>query len=285
MAELIVACLRHADQRPEVDPLTGAVRRDERGAVLSTADAAALEHALRLGEAWSAPVLAVCAAPAAADGLLRSAAARGASVLRVPVDREYVRDIALDERSLALAVADAVRAVGAPDVVLCGDASTDRGTGAFPAYLAHALGAAQALGLVALAAEGDELRGERRLEGGRRERLRIPRPAVCSVEGAGVRLRRASLPATLAASTSPVPVAAVAVGPGPRVEVTSVGPYRPRTRVVPPPAGATSHERLMELTGVLVAHDPPQIVAPASAAEAADALLDYLRRRGYLDEG
>ncbi|HEV7713839.1 MAG TPA: mycofactocin-associated electron transfer flavoprotein beta subunit [Asanoa sp.] len=283
MAELVVACLRFGDLRPSVDPLTGSVSRDPRGFELSAADAAALEHALRLGDAWSAPVLAVTAAAASADPLLRTALALGASVLRVPwAPSSYVADLALDERALALAVASAIRGVGTPSVVVCGDVSSDRGTGAFPAYLAHALDAAQALGLVALSVSGNALAGERRLDGGRRERLRIPRPAVCSVEAAGVRLRRASLPATLAASSASVPVATVVPSASAgAVEVTGVGPFRPRTRVVPAPAGDSSRDRLMHLTGVLVAHDPPQIVTPASAASAADALLDYLRRRGY----
>ncbi|GIF52698.1 electron transfer flavoprotein beta subunit [Asanoa ferruginea] len=282
MADLVVACLRFGDLRPSVDPLTGTVSRDPRGFDLSAADAAALEHALRLGDAWSAPVLAVTAAPSSADPLLRTALALGASVLRVPwVASSYVADLALDERALALAVASAIRGVGSPSVVVCGDVSSDRGTGAFPAYLAHALSAAQALGLVSLSVSGNSLAGERRLDGGRRERLRIPRPAVCSVEAAGVRLRRASLPATLAASSGAVPVAAVSASSVGSVEVTGVGPFRPRTRVVPAPAGDSSRDRLMQLTGVLVAHDPPQIVAPSSAAAAADALLDYLRRRGY----
>ncbi|HTF12084.1 MAG TPA: mycofactocin-associated electron transfer flavoprotein beta subunit [Asanoa sp.] len=283
MAELVVACLRFGDLRPDVDPLTGSVTRDPRGADLSAADAAALEHALRLGDAWSAPVLAVTAASVAADPLLRSAIALGASALRVPwAAVDYIADLALDERGLADAVAAAIRGAGTPSVVVCGDLSTDRGTGAFPAYLAHALDAAQALGLVSLSVSGNALAGERRLDGGRRERLRIPRPAVCSVEAAGVRLRRASLPATLAASSASVPVfAGAASASGGSLELTGVGPFRPRTRVVPAPAGGNSRDRLMQLTGVLVAHDPPQIVTPASAASAADALLDYLRRRGY----
>ena len=47
---------------------------------------------------------------------------------------------------------------------------------------------------------------ERRLDGGWRERLRVPLPAVCSVEGAGIRLRRASLDGALSAAAAPVPV-------------------------------------------------------------------------------
>src|SRR5690606_24030261 len=144
--------------------------------------------------------------------------------------------------ALAAAIRDAAGPAG-PALVLTGDRSADRGTGALPAYLAHELGAAQALGLVALEAGDDHLIAERRLDGGRRERLRVPRPAVCSVGAAGVRLRRAGLPGVLAAATAAVPVAAAAEG-GPgrgvpgraaaaaKVTVGRARPYRPRARVV-----------------------------------------------------
>ncbi len=141
--------------------------------------------------------------------------------------------------NVARAVAAAVQVAGPPALVICGDRSADRGTGAFPAFLAHELGAAQALGLVDLQPAADGVLVERRLDGGRRERLRVPRPAVCSVEGAGVRLRRASLPATLAAGRAAIPTAPeYGMALTGRAEPMTAGPavpYRPRTRVIPPP--------------------------------------------------
>lgn len=312
---LVAVCLRVADLRPEIDPLTGALAQSAHGAGLSAADEAALERALTIAAAWSGRALALAAGPPIADGPLRAAAALGAQVLRVawpPADTathggpahpdvpdqrdpepfgpaaEYIADLAGDTRGLAGALVEAIRTVGEPALVLCGDHSPDRGTGALPAQLAHALGGAQALGLVDLRVEpGGERRllGERRLDGGRRERLRVPTPAVCSAEAAGVRLRRAALPALLAAGDVTVPVVvpagahAALAGP---VRVEAVRAYRPRTRVVPPPAGATPRDRLLALTGALVAHEPPMIVGPVPPAEAADALLAYLTRAGYL---
>ncbi|MBL7550331.1 mycofactocin-associated electron transfer flavoprotein beta subunit [Frankia sp. AgB1.9] len=328
---LVAVCLRVADLRPQVDPLTGALTQSAHGVGLSAADEAALERALTIAEAWSGRVLALAAGPPIVDGPLRAASALGARPLRVawppaepaahggpghghdiPDQRDpepfgpasqYLADVAGDTRALAVALVDAIRAVGEPALVLCGDHSPDRGTGALPAQLADALGAAQALGLVDLRVEpqpvgeprevGDaqqvgerRLLGERRLDGGRRERLRIPTPAVCSAEAAGVRLRRASLPALLATGDAAVPVVepAGAADLAGAVRVESVRAYRPRTRVVPPPAGATPRDRLLALTGALVAHEPPMIVGPASAAEAADALLAYLTRAGYLTD-
>lgn len=312
---LIVACVRHVDQRPLVDPLTGAIQPSPRSAEMSAAEEAALEHALRLAEAWGGRVLAITAGPPGADETLRLAAAAGADVLRIAWSadsaghdstggrlagsggnaysveqqspQDYLSELARDERALARALAAGILSAGHPDLVLCGDHSADRGTGAVPAYLAHELGAAQACGLVTLTEHDGTLTGERRLPGGRRERLRIPRPAVCSVEAAGVRLRRASLPATLAARRAPVPVTLPSAGAsrGPQspspARIGAPRPYLPRTHVVPAPDAAAPNARVLALTGALVDRDPPTVSNPADAASAADALLSYLTRNGY----
>jgi electron transfer flavoprotein beta subunit len=281
---LVVACLDPVDLRPEVDPLSGEVRADWRRADLSAADSAALEHSLRAAEAWGGTVLAVAAGPPALDPVLRQAVALGARALRVPWSTGH-SGLAADPVALAAALAVAISQVGAPALVLCGDRSPSRGIGAVPALLAHHLGAEQALGLVSLTVEQDSLTvvGERRLDGGWRERLRVRAPALCSVEAAGVRLRRAPLAAALHSSRQPIEVAPVHNDPTNQAAPVRVGsprPYRPRTKAVPPPAGGT-HDRLLALTGALMAHDPPRIVGPIGPAEAADEILDFLVGHGY----
>ena len=286
---LVVALLRHTDLRPEVDRLTGQVSRDYRSAGANPAELAALETALRIAEAWGGRVLAVTAGPVSAEETLREAHAVGASVLRVPwpssgaADEDaWIVDLADDGRSLAEALVAAVRTVGEPDLVLCGDRSADRGTGAIPAYVAHELGAAQALGLVSLSVEGTGLRALRRLDGGRREVLRVPRPAVCSVEAAGLRLRRASLSAELAARRSEVPLLSPPSGASPAAMIVGrPASHRPRARLVPPPTGDDPRDRLLELTGALATRSAPTVLGPMPAEEAADVLLHWLAERGY----
>jgi electron transfer flavoprotein beta subunit len=39
----------------------------------------------------------------------------------------------------------------------------------------------------------------------------------------------------------------------------------------------------LSLTGALVAHEPPTIIGPVDAAEAADALYSFLAHHGYLE--
>jgi electron transfer flavoprotein beta subunit len=261
-------CLKWVNRRPELDP-SGAVHADDaRFAGVSPADQAALELALRSG----GEVTAVMVGPRDGEAVLREALAAGAAGA-VRVDAPA----GLDSAVVATALAPVCRE---HDLVWCGDYSLDRGTGSVPAFLAALLGWGQALGLVAVTAPtaAGPLEGVRRLDGGRRERLSVPLPAVVSVEGSTARLRRASLASALTARTAPVEVIAGPHGAEPPHRATR--PFRPRARVVPPPAGATALERVVALTqapassaGEIVALDPEA---------AADRILEVLTRWGYL---
>ena len=287
---MIVAALSWSWRETEVDPLTGAVRANRRDRGPSSAELAALEHALRLAERWDARVVAATVAPAEADEMLRDALAVGAAqALRVEVASSAAgpRPAGLvgGEQESAAALAAALRQhYGVPDLVLCGDLAADRATGSFPGFLAASLGAEQALGCVRLEPVDDRtLRIHRRLDGGRREVLIVRPPAVVSVEAAGVRLRRAGLPATLAKANTPITVAGTPAAAPRRITVLGAHPYRPRPRPLPEPAG-TALRRTLELTGALVQRTPPTVVGPLSPGQAADELLGYLRRHGYLVE-
>jgi electron transfer flavoprotein beta subunit len=284
---LVVACLRHADPRPAADLLTGEITQQPAAATAAAAEFAALELALRAAGAWQGRVLAVCAGPRAAEATLAEALAVGAEALRVewPGPGEQAGDLAEDEHALAVALAGAIRAAG-PALVVCGDRSAGRGTGALPAFLAHELGAAQALGLVHAEVDGGALAGLRRLPGGRRERVRVAAPAVCSVEAAGVRLRRAPLPAVLAARRAAIGVVAPAAAA--RVSMVRLGPprpYLPRTHLAPAAPAGSAQQRLLALSGVLTRRETATVIGPVGPARAARELLAYLDRAGVVPAG
>lgn len=237
---------------------------------ISAADGAALETALRM----DGSVTVITLGPADAEPALREALACGASrVVRI--------DGPADLRSDAVAGALAPLCRDAHWVV-CGDASADRGSGSVPAFLAAELGIGQALGLVAVDADRDvgspALRVVRRLDGGRREVLVAEPPAVLSVEGSVARLRRASLPAELAARDA---VIDVVPGPAePREHPVSVRPYSPRPREVAAPHGDAA-ERIRELAATASTATGAEIVTLDPAAAAAR-ILDALSSWGYL---
>ena len=167
-------------------------------------------------------------------------------------------------------------------MVCCGDYSADRGSGSVPAFLAHRLKAAQALGLTGLTpGERGCLVAQRRLDGGRREHLQVTAAAVISVEPGAARLRRAPLSGLLAAREAVIEVAESAVAHRPPVQVMRTAPYRPRPKMLPPPRDSLPRARLLALTGALTERTPPRVVR-APCEEAADELIGYLKDKGYL---
>ncbi|WP_447002602.1 mycofactocin-associated electron transfer flavoprotein beta subunit [Saccharothrix isguenensis] len=278
---LVAAALRWTDRHASVDRLTAQVRHNPLTSGLSEADRCALEHALRLTAALpDARSVAVTIGPPGADSVLREALEVGVDeVLRVDGP---VHDHTDDGSRTAAALLAGLRAVGTPDVVLCGDRSSDRGTGTTPAFLAAYLDAHQALGLTDLSLTDGTLHGVRRLDGGRRERLRIGYPAVCSVEPAGVRLRRGALSAVLAAQDAVIPVLPCPVSDDTRVTVTSVRPYRPRPRELPGATVESPRERIHAFIGASGAEVRSRVVTPQTPQAAADELLAFLTEHGYL---
>lgn len=276
----IAACVKWVDLHPETDVANGVPRPSAHSWGFSEADRAALEVAMRLGEAAGTDVVLVCAGPIEAKGALGELAASGAS-------RAILVDHPLHSAAgTSGAVLAGVLGAGGLGVhgVVCGDMSNGRGSGSVPAILAHHLGAAQALGLLEVSgAPGERIRAVRRLDGARREVVSIHGLAVLSVEGSVAHLRRAPLSATLGAGAPEVEV----ITPGahhPAPRIARVLPWRPPPRRLPAPHSPDAFARVLELTGALTEHTPPRTVE-VSPRDAAQVILDQLRTWGYLDDG
>ena len=273
---MIAALLKLVDLRVEIDPLTGeqAVQPSGRALGASPADLAALETALRLA-AGEDEVVAVCGGPASAahatEALLRELLAAG-------VSRAVRVEISAGATSAQVAAAIAPVLAGAR-FVLTGDASLDRGSGSVPAFVAAKLQAAQALGLTTVVATGAEsVQVERRLDGGRREQLRVEAPAVLSVE-AGLRLRRAPLAAVIRSRNAVIEVVRAATPAHPE-PAERLRPYRSPAPPAPSAAAADPRDRVLALTGMLAPARARRVVE-ADAATCADELLNYLSEHGY----
>ncbi|MEK7425461.1 MAG: mycofactocin-associated electron transfer flavoprotein beta subunit [Actinomycetota bacterium] len=248
---------------------------DDRFSGVSAADQAALETALLLSAAGGDEVLAVAAGPRAVRRILRDALACGA---RRALHIECAPDG--DSRDIAFELAAAVRGA---DVVVCGDHSLDRGSGSVPAFIAHHLHAAQALGLVSVEAPApaaQSIKAVRRLDGGRREVLEVPLPCVLSVEGSVASLRRAALPDALA-STAAAIEHRIASPPHHFAPPAVVTPFRPRARTLPAPAGDDVLGRLRLLTDAVghSAHGEHVELTPRAGAER---IVEVLREWGHV---
>ena len=302
MAErrFVVVCLAPDDLMVDVDAVAGRVTVDERRSALSAADGAALEHALRLGEIWESEVVAFAVGPPQINASLQEAAALGADIRRIDsvggVHEECggaralsPAEIAGDPARVAKQLATEIRRLGSPELVICGDRSSRHGIGTLPGELAAELALPQALGLVSLQVSTDgTLMVERRLDSGWRERIVVDRPAVLSVEAAGVRVRRAPLEALVACADFEIPAvpASSLTPPHPAHPVVQLGAplaYRPPPRRVEAPSG-DAHQRLLSITGSeQTAAVASRVIGPLTASEAADEFLSYLRQNGYVE--
>jgi electron transfer flavoprotein beta subunit len=256
----VVACLKWVTPRAD---------DDDRFAGISAADQSALEFALRSAYPGE-DVVAVSAGPTGAERALREAIACGVS--------RAIR-IDLDPRASSSDVAAAIgSAVAGARLVWCGDYSLDRGTGSMPGFLAARLGVGQALGLIDVTIDGDSMSVVRRLDGARREIVRVSGSAVLSVEGSTARLRRASLRGVLAAESATVQVIAASSR---IVDTVDEKPFRPRARALAAPAGTSALDRVRSLTdaGATTQRSETVVLDPP---EAAARIVSTLRDWGYL---
>ncbi len=270
----------------EVDWLTGAVHCDIRHLVRTPADAAACAVgavvAAELGTAFG--VLSV-AAPSA-DSVLAGVLAEGAArAVRLAVGADQAVGGGPDDQLGSNAVASALAGlVGAASVVVCGDASGDRGSGTVPGFLAGELAVPQALSLRDVTVREGRIEGTRRVDGGRRERIVVDPPCVLSVASTAGVPARASLAAVLATAREPRRVEVVRVGAGAADHRgdppgTRIGPFRPRPSDLASPQARDAVARAIEVVGTRQHRDPPELLRcdPDAAAEA---ILDRLSRWG-----
>ncbi len=262
--DTVVACLKWVTHPGEP--------HDERFAGMSSADQSALEFALVQAAALGVGVTAVTVGPDAAEKVLRDALACGAR-RAIHIRGSGSAPSAEVAEAIAAAVPDAQWA-------WCGDYSLDRGTGSVPAFLAAALGAQQALGIISVAWQSPGLTATRRLDGGRRELLAVAAPAVVSVEGATAHLRRAGLAAVRAAAVAEIDgVQPSALGLG---DEAVVRPYRPRSRALAAPAGDDPLDRLRALTDAGAAAATRGETVILEPVVAAARIESALRQWGYL---
>ncbi len=270
----IAVCIKWVSGRPEIDPLSGEIRLPSaRFGGVSAADQAALEIALQLGAQRSMSVAVFSVGAKHCEPSLHAALAAGAR-RATRIDSGSEISSADTARVLALTLRDA-------SYILCGDYSFDRGSGSVPAYLAAELGITQALGVVSLTAQSHDILVTRRLDGGRREHLRITDRAVISVEGSLAQLRRASLATSLATREVGIQVIPSAIST--HQATATFKPFRPRPRTVSIPRGDTALQRFQSITNVATASTRGEQIELTSV-KSAMYILQTLDRWGYIEQ-
>ncbi len=152
-------------------------------------DAYALEAALQLKDEQGGEVLVLCAGPEEAASSIREALAKGADrALHVVEDtlEEW------DPLSLARLLAKAAE-TESPDLILTGLQADDTGSGQTGVLMASLLGYPHATIVMKIEVAGPGVRVKRELEGGWFQNVRMPLPAVLTVQSGINKLRYATL--------------------------------------------------------------------------------------------
>jgi electron transfer flavoprotein beta subunit len=137
----IVVCIKQISD-PEyfpqitLDPETGSIQRDKVPAILNPLDENALEEGLRIKEKFSGTLTVVTMGPPGAREVLDWALALGADEAVLLSDRAFA---GADTLATAYTLAEYMRKMVEPDIILCGNQTEDGATGQVAPQIAELL--------------------------------------------------------------------------------------------------------------------------------------------------
>ena len=217
----IAVCIKQVptrDWQPRLNESKTWIREQDASYEMNEPDAYALEESLRLKEKHGGEVVVCSAGPARVAQVIREALARGA-------DRAiHVEDDGLGAAD-AFVVADALAGAMKEeqfDLVLTGLQSDDQGFAQTGVILAERLGLPHATIIMDVQADGGQLRVKRELEGGWFQWVKMPVPAVLTIQSGINQLRYATLKGIMAAKKKEIRKAAPAVAGSPRQKIVSL---------------------------------------------------------------
>lgn len=195
----IVVCLKQVPKKDSILRIAADQKWiDERDLSheMSEADAYALEEALRQKEKHGGEVVVISLGPERVRQSIKEALAKGAD--RAIHLHDPVLDSVTDSAGVALALAAALKDEKY-DLILTGLQSDDYGFAQVGLLLAEHLGLPSATIVMEVQPEGDGLRVKRELESGWFQWVRMPMPAVLTIQSGINQLRYATLKGIMAA--------------------------------------------------------------------------------------
>jgi electron transfer flavoprotein beta subunit len=177
-----IVCIKSVPDTTEVrfNPETNTLMRDEVESIINPFDTYAIEEALRLKEAHGGKVTVVTMGPPKAEKELREAVAMGCDEAVFLSAREFAGS---DTWATAYTLAQAIRRIGAFDIIFCGKQAMDGDTGQVGPGVANQLGIPQltyVFKVREIDLEGRSIQVERLLEEGR-EVVETRLPALLTV--------------------------------------------------------------------------------------------------------
>jgi electron transfer flavoprotein beta subunit len=221
----IAVCIKQVptrDWQPRLNESGTWIRDQDASYEMNEPDAYALEESLRLKEKHSGEVVVCSAGPARVAQVLREALARGADrAIHVEDDGLASADAFVVAEALAAAMKEE-----AFDVILTGLQSDDQGFAQTGVILAERLGLPHATIIMEVQAEGGVLRVKRELEGGWFQWVKMPIPALLTIQSGINQLRYATLKGIMAAKKKEIRKAAPPPGTTPRQKIVAL--YAPQ---------------------------------------------------------
>lgn len=251
---------------------------------LGPADGAALEAALRLKEMYGVEVTVLSLGGPPGESVLAAAIAAG-------VDHSiHLRcaDSAVPDAWTAVEIVVAELSRREYNLVLCGDASLDDGSGVFGPFLAETLGWAHISHAVWLEydPQTQALAALRALEHGDRQRVLCMSPAVVSISPLSSRLRYISILRLKKANRSLIERIDLPISPPEselRVIEISQARLRPR-RMAAPGAGLSAAQRMQLMMGRGESGRPAskEKLFEGTAEAAVERIIQYLQENGLM---
>jgi len=289
----VCVCVKQTPESASVyiDPVTEQVDVERFVEVLNPADACAVEAAVRLKEQVGGTIKVLTIGPKDAEGALRAALAIGAdSALRLWNSQAA----AWGPFTAAAALAAYLQhEPPAPDLILCGDASSDWSSGIVGPALAEQLALPQLTGVAQLELLKEQnpltIRVTRKLERGYRELLEAELPLLITVTSELNEPRYPSLPAHLAALKAHIPVLDPQAFMGDtwldgldEMALLEIHTPRPRPRrIAAPDSGHSAYQRIGEIIAGGAAGRQTRLIE-GSPEELAKALAEFLQAKGFV---
>ncbi len=273
-----------------IDPITGQVDVERFVQILNPADACAIEAAVRLKEQLGATVTVLTLGPRDAEGALRAGLAIGADT----AFRLWHEDAAeWGPFVVATVLAEFIQHPEVmPDLILCGNTSSDWSSGIVGPALAQHLDMPQVTGVAQLQVKQEQgpthLHVTRKLERGYREIFEVETPLLLTVTADLNEPRYPSLPAHLAALKAPIPVINpyefISISDEDSDEMTLLEMHTPRPRpryVTTPNSKDSAYQRIGDIVSGGATSRKARLLE-GTPEELAANLVEFLKTRGFV---
>jgi electron transfer flavoprotein beta subunit len=217
----IAVCIKQVptrDWQPKLNESRTWIRDQDASYEMNEPDAYALEESLRLKEKHGGEVVVCSAGPGRVAQVIREALARGADrAIHVEDDGLAGADAFVVAEALAGAMKDERF-----DLILTGLQSDDQGFAQTGVILAERLGLPHATIIMEVQVEAGATRVKRELEGGWFQWVRMPLPAVLTIQSGINQLRYATLKGIMAAKKKEIRKAAAPAAGSPKQRIASL---------------------------------------------------------------